>query len=222
MNQQILLLLGVPGSGKGTQAKKLKEHCGFAHISSGDLLRALDADPNGDPEQKKMLADMKAGRLVSNDLIYTLVFAEIEKQVALGKNIVLDGVTRTVEQAKAFDNFFAEKGLLDTVKVIEFTMSDDTSFKRLTKRKICSSCGYIIPYSPDNELKTVCEKCGGQLVVRADDAPEAIEKRIREQGNVGVAPIREYYKSRGNYIAIDAEQDIAGMETDLMQVLQLA
>ena len=69
MNQQIILLLGVPGSGKGTQGKKLKEEYGFAHISSGDLLRALDADPQGNPEQKKMLSDMKAGKLVSNNLI---------------------------------------------------------------------------------------------------------------------------------------------------------
>lgn len=218
---KIIILLGVPGSGKGTQAKLLKDQYGFAHISSGDLLRALDADPQGNPEQKKMLADMKAGRMVSDSLIYTLVFDAIKRQAQTGKNMVLDGVVRSVDQAQAFDAFFIEQGLMDTVEIIEFTSSDETSFKRLTKRKICSQCGHIIPYSPDNELKTHCEKCGGELVVRADDTPETIEKRIREQGNAAVAPIREYYQKKGNYQAIDAEQNIDGMRNDLIKMLDL-
>ncbi len=218
---KIVILLGVPGSGKGTQAKLLKDQYGFAHISSGDLLRALDADPQGNPEQKKMLADMKAGRMVSDSLIYTLVFDEIKRQAQTGKNMVLDGVVRSVGQAEAFAEFFTQQGLSDKVEVIEFTSSDETSFKRLTKRKICSQCGHIIPYSPDNELKTQCEKCGGELKVRADDTPETIEKRIREQGNVAVAPIREYYQKKGNYQAIDAEQDIDGMRKDLIKMLDL-
>lgn len=216
---RIIILLGVPGSGKGTQAKRLKDQFGYAHISSGDLLRALDADPQGNPEQKKMLAEMKSGKLVSDSLIYDLVFGEIEKNAANEKNMVLDGVVRSVDQAKKFDEFFAQKGLSANVMVIEFTSSDETSFKRLTKRKICSTCGHIIPYSPENDLKTICEKCGGPLVVRADDTPEIIEKRIREQGNAVVAPIREYYKQTGNYLAIDAEQNIDGMEKDLLKII---
>lgn len=216
---KIIILLGVPGSGKGTQAKRLKDQFGYAHISSGDLLRALDADPNGNLEQKKMLSDMKAGKLVSDSLIYDLVFGEIEKQAEAGKDMVLDGVVRSVDQAKKFDEFFVQKGLSEKVMVIEFTSSDETSFKRLTKRKICSQCGHIIPYSPENDVKTVCEKCGGNLVVRADDTPEVIQKRIREQGNAVVAPIREYYKQTGNYIAVDAEQNIEGMEKDLLKII---
>jgi len=218
---KIIILLGVPGSGKGTQAKLLKDQYGFAHISSGDLLRALDADPEGNPEQKKMLADMKAGRMVSDSLIYTLVFDEIERQAHLGKNMVLDGVVRSVGQAQAFDEFFVQKELSDMVEIIEFTSSDETSLKRLTKRKICSQCGHIIPYSPDNELKVQCEKCGGTLVVRSDDTPETIKKRIQEQGNMAVAPIREYYQKKGNYRAIDAEQNIDGMREDLIKMLEL-
>lgn len=221
MNQQIIVLLGVPGSGKGTQAKKLKDEFGFAHISSGDLLRALDADQNADPELKKKLADMKSGKLVASDLIYQLVFTEIEKQVAAGKNIVLDGAVRSVEQAQAFDAFFEEKGLSERVKVIEFTMPDELSFNRLTKRKSCSVCGHIIPYSPENDSKTICEKCGGTLVVRPDDSPEIAIKRIAEQGNAVVAPVREYYQTHGNYMAIDAVQHIDGMEKDLLAFLKL-
>lgn len=221
MNQYIIILLGVPGSGKGTQAKKLADEYGFAHISSGDLLRELDADQNAKPEQKKKLADMKAGKLVASDLIYELVFSEIERQVTRGKNIVLDGTIRSVEQAIEFDKFFVDKGLSERVRVIEFTMPDELSFLRLTKRKNCRVCGHIIPYSPENDSKTICEKCGGELVVRPDDTPEIIEKRIREQGNSVVAPIREYFKARGNYVEIDAVQNIDGMERDMIRALGL-
>lgn len=222
MNEQIIILLGVPGSGKGTQAKRLHDQYGFAHISSGDLLRALDANPDADPGLKAKLADMKAGKLVASDLIYQLVFAEIEKQVADGKNIVLDGAVRSVDQAEAFDVFFAQKNLTDRVRVVEFTMPDDLSLLRLTKRKNCSQCGHIIAYSPENDAKTVCEKCGGALVVRSDDTPEIAMKRIAEQGNAVVAPVRAYYQGAGNYIAVDAVQDIDGMERDLVRELHLA
>lgn len=218
---QIVILLGVPGSGKGTQAKRLKDEYGFTHISSGDLLRALDADENADPILKEKLVAMKSGKLVASDLIYSLVFAEIEKNVSLGKDMVLDGVVRSVEQAKAFQEYFIEKGLDSFVKVVEFTMPDELSFLRLTKRKNCVSCGHIIPYSPDNDLKTICEKCGGTLVVRPDDTPEIIQKRIAEQGNLVVTPIREYYQNIGNYTSVDAIQNIDGMEKDLMEVLHL-
>ena len=221
MNTQIIILLGVPGSGKGTQAKKLKDDFGFAHISSGDLLRALASDENANPILKEKLAAMKAGKLVANDLIYTLVFGEIEKQIASGKNVVLDGAIRNVEQAQKFDEFFAEKELSESVVVVEFTMPDELSLMRLTKRKNCSVCGHIIAYSPDNDAKTVCEKCGGALVVRTDDTPEIALKRIAEQGNAVVAPVREYYVEKGNYIEVDAVQDIDGMEKDLVEALGL-
>ncbi len=218
---KIVILLGVPGSGKGTQAKRLKELYGFSHISSGDLLRALDSDPSADPEQKQMLQDMKAGKLVSDQLVYDLVFAEIERHVQNKKNMVLDGTVRSVEQAKKFNEFFDEKGLSSFVQVIEFIMPDELSVLRLSKRKMCKNCGHIIPYSPENDVKTVCEKCGGPLVVRADDTPEIIAKRVREQGNAVVTPVREFYKQQGNYVAIDAVQNIDGMEKDLIQILGL-
>ncbi len=217
----IIILLGVPGSGKGTQAKRLKEQYGFAHISSGDLFRALDADPQANPEQKKMLADMKAGKLVSDRLVYDLVFAEIERQAENKRDMVLDGTVRSVDQAQKFDEFFEKKGLASMVRVVEFTMPDELSVLRLSKRKMCKACGHIIPYSPENDAKTLCEKCGGELIVRADDTPEIIAKRVREQGNLVVGPIRKYYQDKGNYLSIDAVQNIEGMEKDLVHILAL-
>lgn len=213
--KKIIILLGVPGSGKGTQARRLAEEYGFAHVSTGDLLRALETDENADVADKQKLADMKAGKLVADDLIYKLAFAAMNKHLNDGRGVVLDGAIRSVDQARAYDEFFAGHGLRDDVLAIELALDDETSFKRLTKRKVCNACGHIIPYSPDNELKTVCEKCGGELVVRADDDPEIIKKRITEQGNVALRPVAEYYEKTGRLRKVNGEVGIGEVERQL-------
>ena len=211
--------MGVPGSGKGTQARILKQKFNYGHISTGDLLRALDADPNGDPEDKKMLADMKAGKLVSDNLIYKLAFAEIEKYLDNEQGVILDGAIRNVDQAKKYQEFFAEKGLNEEVIVLEIKLSDETSWNRLTKRKVCPSCGFILPYSPENELKNVCPECAGELIVRKDDDPEIIKKRIQDQGNQAIAPILNYYQDLGVLVSIDGEKNIDRVDEEVCKVL---
>lgn len=218
--KKIIILLGVPGSGKGTQAKKLVSDYDYGHISTGDLLRALEADPNGDPQDKALLVEMKAGRLVSDELIYKLAFQKMEKFFAQGKGVVLDGAIRSVAQAEKYDDFFKQKNLFEEVLVIDIHISDETSWKRLTKRKVCSACGHIIPYSPENELKMICEKCGGQLIVRSDDNPETIQKRIEQQGNSATAPLLEYYQKQGRLTSIDGEVDIAGLHKAVQEILE--
>ena len=211
--------MGVPGSGKGTQARILKQKFNYGHISTGDLLRALDADPNGDPEDKKMLADMKAGKLVSDSLIYKLAFQEIEKYLNDNQGIILDGAIRNVEQAKKYQEFFIEKGLANEVIVLEIKLSDETSWNRLTKRKVCPACGFILPYSPENELKNKCPECAGELIVRKDDAPEIIRKRIQDQGNQAIAPILNYYQDLGVLVSIDGEKNIDKVDEEVCKIL---
>ena len=217
--KKIVILMGVPGSGKGTQARKLVQRFAFAHISTGDLLRALDADSNGDKEDKAKLAEMKAGKLVSDDLIYKLAFAEIKKNLDLHKSVILDGAIRTVTQAKKYEEFFASLNLLDEVIVIEIKLSDETSFNRLTKRKLCKSCGYIIPYSQENEKKITCEKCGGELYVRSDDNPETARKRVVEQGNSAIGPILDFYRALGTLVSVDGEPSIVDVEKEIEEKL---
>lgn len=217
--KKIIILMGVPGSGKGTQARILKQKFNYGHISTGDLLRALDADPNGDPEDKKMLADMKAGKLVSDSLIYRLAFQEIEKYLNNNHGIVLDGAIRNVEQAKKYQEFFTEKNVANEVIVLEIKLSDETSWNRLTKRKVCPSCGFILPYSPENELKTKCPECGGDLIVRKDDNPETIKKRIEDQGNQAIAPILNYYRDLGVLVSIDGEKNIDKVDEEVCKIL---
>ena len=212
--------MGVPGSGKGTQARRLAERYNYGHISTGDLLRALDLDSQADPEDKQKLADMKAGRLVADDLIYKLVFREIEKYVKSGTGVVLDGAIRNVEQAKKYQEFFIEKDLAVEVIVIELKLDDATSYLRLTKRKVCRVCGHIIPYSPENELKTLCEKCGGELYIRTDDNQETIKKRIEEQGNKAIQPILDYYRDLGLLISVDGSKEIEEVYIEVGGILE--
>ena len=213
--------MGVPGSGKGTQARKLATRYGYAHISTGDLLRALDADPNADPDDKKMLADtMKTGKLVPNELTFKLAFKEIEKNLQAEKGVILDGAIRSVEQAEEYQKFFEKNDVQDEVIVIEIKLSDESSWNRLTKRKVCPSCGFILPYSPENELKTTCPECGGELIVRKDDNPETIKQRIADQGNNAIGPILNYYKDKGALISLDGEKSIEDVDGEMVKILE--
>ena len=211
--------MGVPGSGKGTQAKKIAQKYNYGHISTGDLLRALDADANGDLEDKQKLAEMKSGKLVSDELIYKLAFKEMDKYLDAGKCVVLDGAIRNIEQAKKYQEYFVNKNLQDEVVVLEIKLSDETSFNRLTKRKLCKSCGYIIPYSQENEKKITCEKCGGELYVRSDDNPETARKRVVEQGNSAIGPILDFYRALGTLVSVDGEPSIVDVEKEIEEKL---
>lgn len=184
--KKIIILLGIPGSGKGTQARLLAKRYGYSHISTGDLLRALDANPDADPADKQKLADMKAGRLVASDLIYKLAFAAIVKAIDEGKGVILDGAIRSVEQAKAYQAFFLEQGLDNEVRAIEISLSDESAYERLIKR--------------------------GEMENRADDNPETIKKRIEEQGNSMTAPIVAYYEKAGALQKVNGELSITEVD----------
>ncbi|PIR73927.1 MAG: adenylate kinase [Candidatus Magasanikbacteria bacterium CG10_big_fil_rev_8_21_14_0_10_47_10] len=218
--KKIIILLGIPGSGKGTQARLLAQRNGYVHISTGDLLRQLAQNASADPSDVRKLADMKSGKLVADDLIYKLAFSAIRSALAAGQGVILDGAIRSVEQAQAFDDFFKGNDMQSEVMVIEITLSDETAYKRLTKRKVCVSCGHIIPYSPDNERLTTCSECGGQLQVRADDTPDTIEKRIAEQGNSMLAPIVSYYQAAGVLRQVDGERQISEVDEKVMTAIQ--
>jgi len=218
--QKIIILIGPPGSGKGTQAKKLVEKYKYGHISTGDLLRALANDPQADLEDKKKLEEMKTGKLVSDDLIYKLAFTEIEKYLDAGQGILLDGAIRNVAQAEKYQDFFVSKNLTDEVKAIEVSLSDEESFNRLTKRRVCKSCGEIIPWLPKYYSINKCLKCGGDLEVRADDSEEVIKERINKQGNVPLKPILDFYDNLGVLKKVDGQKTIEEVESDIDQILK--
>lgn len=209
--------MGPPGSGKGTQAKKIAIKYNYAHISSGDLLRALSLKSDLNQVETEALEQMKAGNLVSDSLIYKLVFDKIESELALGKGVVLDGAIRNLDQVKGFESFFKDKKLTGEVLVIEVELSDEESFNRLAARRVCSSCGEIIP-AKDSAL-TQCPKCGGNLVVRADDNSDIVKQRIEKQGNQAMAPIIDFYKNLGVLVTVDGSKTIEEVEQSIDKIL---
>ena len=188
--------MGVPGSGKGTQASLIAKKYNYVHISSGDLLRNLQTQTNLDKDDKKMLEKMKSGKLVPDKLIYKLLFAEMEKNLARGQGIVLDGAIRNTEQAETFQKFFDEKQLSDDVIVIDVGISDKTSMERLLHRK-------------DNSA-----------TVRQDDNLTTMKKRIKEQGNEAVRPILYFYEGVGVLQRVNGERSIEDVYKDVIEILE--
>lgn len=194
LKSKILILMGPPGSGKGTQAKKLAAFLNYQHLSSGDLIRALLSDPAAEPLEKAEAEKSRQGVLAGDWLIYRLVFREIEKFLAAGQGVILDGAIRNLTQAQEFVKFFTEKNLLPAVQVVWVALSDDEAWERLTKRRVCGACGEIIPYSLETKVLAACPKCGGQLVIRPDDTPEVLRERFVAQGNAAQKPILDFFR----------------------------
>lgn len=210
-------MMGPPGSGKGTQAKKIAAKYNYAHISSGDLLRALLVKSDLNPIEKAAQEQMKAGNLVSDDLIYQLVFNKIESEILSGRGVVLDGAIRNLDQAKGFQDFFEKKDLAKEVLVLEVALADEESFKRLSTRRVCSKCGEIIPAGAVD--LAACPKCGGELVTRADDDAGVIRQRIEKQGNKALQSIINFYKELGVLKTVDGSPSIEEVEESIGQLL---
>lgn len=188
-----LVLLGAPGAGKGTQAKKLIETYGIPQISTGDILRKAVAD--GTPLGKEAKSYMDKGELVPDSVVIGLVKERIA-QDDCKKGYILDGFPRNTAQAEVLDKVLAEMGApLDTALSVD--VGKDVLMKRLTGRRTCRKCQqmYNIYFSlPKKE--GVCDKCGGELFQRDDDKEETIKKRL-DVYDAQTAPLMEYYKKKG-------------------------
>lgn len=188
-----LVLLGAPGAGKGTQAKKLIEKYSIPQISTGDILRKAVAD--GTPLGKEAKAVMDRGELVSDKIVLGL----IEERLNQGdsKNgYILDGFPRNTAQAEALDSILSSKGAPLTV-ALSIDVDKDDLMKRLTGRRTCKSCQqmYNVYFSPP-KTEGVCDKCGGALFHRDDDKEEIIKKRL-DVYEAQTAPLMDYYKNKG-------------------------
>ena len=187
-----LVLLGAPGAGKGTQAKKLIEKYRIPQISTGDILRKAVAD--GTPLGKEAKSYMDSGGLVPDSVVIGLV----KERIAQGDcktGYILDGFPRTTPQAEALDKVLAEmKAPLDTALVVDVDM--DILMKRLTGRRTCKNCQqmYNIYFGPSKK-EGACDKCGGELFQRADDKEETIKNRLDVYGK-STAPLIDYYRNK--------------------------
>jgi adenylate kinase len=195
-----VVLLGPPGAGKGTQAKRLEERHGLKQLATGDMLRA--ERESGSALGRQVQATMDAGQFVSDDIMIALIAQRIDR-IAGTTGFVLDGYPRTVPQAEALDVMLTQKGLkLD--HVIEMTVDEAALVDRISGRFTCAQCGasYHRRYNRP-KVDGVCDFCGAtQFVDRADDRPETVRARLavyRDQ----TAPILPYYRAKGLLRSID-------------------
>ncbi|MBQ6586022.1 MAG: adenylate kinase [Coriobacteriales bacterium] len=206
-----IVLLGAPGAGKGTQAAKLVEEFGVAHISTGDILRA--AVKAGTPLGLQAKSYMDAGELVPDEVVIGLVKDRLTKDDAQ-KGFILDGFPRTTVQAVALDAELSAMGKdLDAAVAVE--VDPEAIVARLTSRRMCRVCGFI-----GSKANEVCPKCGGEMYQRADDNETTVRNRLDVYAKA-TAPLIDYYRGCNLLVEIDGAQAVDDVYADVKKALNL-
>ena len=207
----IVVLLGPPGVGKGTHAKWMVETYGWAHLSTGDMLRAEIAE--GTELGLEVKSFVSTGGLVPDGTILKMVKGRLARPEC-AKGVILDGFPRTTPQAEGLDQLLADVNRpLD--RIVALTADPNLLVKRLTNRRSCSQCGkdYNLLFSPPKS-EGVCDLDGAALIQREDDREETIRHRFGQyQEKTG--PLLDYYRNRPGYCEVDATRDLAAIRTDL-------
>jgi len=211
-----LILLGAPGAGKGTQAERLVNAYGLVQLSTGDMLRA--EVKSGSDLGEKAQKIMDAGELVPDDLIVAMISLRIDRE-SDAEGIILDGIPRTTDQAKALDTMLENKDLRINY-VIQLDVDEDEVVERLSGRFSCAECGvgYHDNFAPPNNVG-VCDKCGStNFLRRSDDNPQTVRTRLsayREQ----TAPILPYYAKKGTLKTVNGMAEIDSVFDEIKGII---
>ncbi|MCI8639113.1 MAG: adenylate kinase [Coprococcus sp.] len=210
-----IIMLGAPGAGKGTQAKKIAAKYSIPHISTGDIFRANIK--NGTELGKKAKTYMDQGLLVPDELVVDLVVDRVNQEDC-AKGYVLDGFPRTIPQAEALDAALAKQGQKMDYAV-DVDVPDENIIRRMGGRRACVGCGatYHLVYAAPKQ-DGICDTCGGELILRDDDKPETVEKRLgvyHEQ----TQPLIDYYTNAGILKTVDGTVDMEDVFGAIVSIL---
>ncbi|KAF3361437.1 adenylate kinase [Chlamydiales bacterium STE3] len=208
----VLIMLGPPASGKGTQSVKLAKECKLPHISTGDLFRENISKGTSLGSKAKSYIDQ--GELVPDEVVLDMLFDRLN-QPDTHKGFILDGFPRTIAQAEALDQKIHRMHVI----VLNLKVSDETILKRTAGRLICKNCGYVHNrhFSPC-KVEGQCDQCGGELYQRDDDKPEVVSNRLKTY-HKQTEPLINYYKNRKLLIDIDGEQPTDTVFQDLKEAV---
>ncbi|MBQ3557341.1 MAG: adenylate kinase [Oscillospiraceae bacterium] len=208
-----LIMLGAPGAGKGTQAALLSERLGIPTISTGSILRQAIKDGTDVGLQVKAL--IEAGHFAPDDLIVEIVNQRVS-QPDCENGFILDGMPRTLAQAHALD-----KAGIIIDRVVDIEISDEEIMDRMTGRRVCQQCGETYHIQAKPPIKPgICDGCGGELVMRRDDAPETVKERLAVY-HAQTEPLKDFYAQRGILCAVASRPGIAEMTAAVMEALNL-
>ena len=210
-----IIMLGAPGAGKGTQAKQIAQAYDIPHISTGDIFRANIKE--GTELGKKAQEYMDKGLLVPDELVCDLVVDRIHKDDC-EKGYILDGFPRTIPQAEALDKALSANG--ESVDyAVNVEVPDENIINRMSGRRACVGCGatYHIVYNP-TKVEGKCDACGADLILRDDDKPETVEKRLNVY-HEQTQPLIDYYKAKGILKEVDGTVDMKDVFAAITDIL---
>ena len=210
-----IIMLGAPGAGKGTQAKKIAAKYGIPHISTGDIFRANIKE--GTELGKKAKTYMDQGLLVPDELVVDLVVDRLS-QADCKKGYVLDGFPRTIPQAESLDAALAKIGE-KMEYAIDVDVPDENIINRMGGRRACVGCGatYHVEFNPA-KVEGICDVCGEKLILRDDDKPETVQKRLRVY-HEQTQPLIEYYTNQGILKTVDGTVDMEDVFAAIVSIL---
>lgn len=210
-----IIMLGAPGAGKGTQAKKIAAKYGIPHISTGDIFRANIKE--GTELGKKAKTYMDQGLLVPDELVVDLVVDRLS-QADCKKGYVLDGFPRTIPQAESLDAALAKIGE-KMEYAIDVDVPDENIINRMGGRRACVGCGatYHVEFNPA-KVEGICDVCGEKLILRDDDKPETVQKRLRVY-HEQTQPLINYYTKAGILKEVDGTVDMEDVFRNIVQIL---